>query len=363
MPRSAHRRLAVGRDQGARGGAPGHLAARRPRQRDPLQHRATAPSTASTSATATPTRTSRPTPTCTTTDHRRGRRRARDRERRGHQLRAAGATGSTRVYSGMSIAPDLERARVRALQHLHATPSAAASSSRSAAPARRGSCTTRSPARCRGAPAVHPSGPYSNMHFRNNILVGNGRRGERRRGRERDRERLRRRPAVRATIAALFRWKGVNYATLAALRTRDRLRAERPQPAIRCSSRRGDRRLLAAGGQPRDRRGAPLAGDQRPLRRRRARHGRVRVLDQRDRTPSARRRSPTCASAARHASSPPQRPLLRALDQHRDALAAADAGRGDAVALAALAQLDQQRVDEPRAGRAERVAERRSRRR
>ena len=25
-----------------------------------------------------------------------------------------------------------------------------------------------------GKPAVWPSGPYSNMHFRNNILVGNG---------------------------------------------------------------------------------------------------------------------------------------------------------------------------------------------
>ena len=46
------------------------------------------------------------------------------------------------------------------------------------------------------------------------------------------------------------------------------------------------------------------------------------------------------------------------LDDHRDALAAADAGRGDAVALAAAPQLEHQRQQQPRAGGAERMAER-----
>src|SRR5262249_11436668 len=49
---------------------------------------------------------------------------------------------------------------------------------------------------------------------------------------------------------------------------------------------------------------------------------------------------------------------LRPLQQHRDALAAADACGGDAPGLAALRELEQERVDEPGAGGAQRVAER-----
>src|SRR6185369_13936559 len=48
----------------------------------------------------------------------------------------------------------------------------------------------------------------------------------------------------------------------------------------------------------------------------------------------------------------------RVLDQDRDALAAADAGRGDAEALLAAPQLQHERQDQTRARRAERVPER-----
>ncbi len=70
-----------------------------------------------------------------------------------------------------------------------------------------------------GAPAVHPSGPYSNIHFRNNILVGSGSAavsddaGESATGNDFDYDLL------YTTYPALFRWKGVNYSTIAALRT------------------------------------------------------------------------------------------------------------------------------------------------
>lgn len=70
-----------------------------------------------------------------------------------------------------------------------------------------------------GAPAVHPSGPYSNVHFRNNILIGNASAtvsddaGESLAGCDFDGDLL------HTDYPALFRWKGVNYSTLAALRT------------------------------------------------------------------------------------------------------------------------------------------------
>ena len=50
-------------------------------------------------------------------------------------------------------------------------------------------------------------------------------------------------------------------------------------------------------------------------------------------------------------------PLLRPFHDDRDPLAAADAGRRHAALLSALLQLDQQGVDEPRPGRAQRMAE------
>lgn len=70
-----------------------------------------------------------------------------------------------------------------------------------------------------GAPAVHPSGPYSNVHFRNNILVGNGAAsvsddgGESQTGCDFNGD------LIHSNYPALFRWKGVNYSTIAALRT------------------------------------------------------------------------------------------------------------------------------------------------
>jgi parallel beta-helix repeat protein len=70
-----------------------------------------------------------------------------------------------------------------------------------------------------GAPAVHPSGPYSNIHFRNNILVGNGSAsvsddaGESQTGNDYDSD------LIYSNYPALFRWKGVNYSTLSALRS------------------------------------------------------------------------------------------------------------------------------------------------
>ena len=70
-----------------------------------------------------------------------------------------------------------------------------------------------------GKPAVWPSGPYSNMHFRNNILVGNGigavndDAGESQTGNDFDGD------LVYATGGTLFRWKDVNYGSLSALRS------------------------------------------------------------------------------------------------------------------------------------------------
>ncbi|MBI1798540.1 MAG: right-handed parallel beta-helix repeat-containing protein [Candidatus Eisenbacteria bacterium] len=70
-----------------------------------------------------------------------------------------------------------------------------------------------------GSPAVHPSGPYSNIHFRNNILVGRGAAavsddaGESVTGNDFDGDLL------WTDYAALFRWKGVNYSTISALRS------------------------------------------------------------------------------------------------------------------------------------------------
>jgi len=69
-----------------------------------------------------------------------------------------------------------------------------------------------------GSPAVHPSGPYSNVHWRNNVLVGNGSAsvsddaGESATGCDFDGD------VIFSNYPALFRWKGVNYSTIAALR-------------------------------------------------------------------------------------------------------------------------------------------------
>jgi len=70
-----------------------------------------------------------------------------------------------------------------------------------------------------GIPAVHPSGVYSNMHFRNNVLVGNGiaavsdDAGESAGGNDFDGD------LVWANVSTLFRWKGVNYSTLGSLQS------------------------------------------------------------------------------------------------------------------------------------------------
>ena len=66
---------------------------------------------------------------------------------------------------------------------------------------------------------MHPTGPYSNIHFRNNIMVGNG-------GRRSATTRARAQTGndfdgdlLHVELPALFRWKDVNYSTLAALRS------------------------------------------------------------------------------------------------------------------------------------------------
>jgi hypothetical protein len=66
--------------------------------------------------------------------------------------------------------------------------------------------------------AVHPSGPYSNLHFRNNILVGRNRpcvnddAGESDENNDFDGD------LIFAYDPTLFRWKNTNYSNLAALR-------------------------------------------------------------------------------------------------------------------------------------------------
>jgi len=66
--------------------------------------------------------------------------------------------------------------------------------------------------------AVHPSGPFSNLHFRNNILVGTNRpavnddAGESQSGNDFEGD------LIHVNSGALFRWKNTNYATLPALR-------------------------------------------------------------------------------------------------------------------------------------------------
>lgn len=70
-----------------------------------------------------------------------------------------------------------------------------------------------------GTAAVHPSGPYANVHWRNNIMVGNGAAsvsddaGESGVGCDFDGDLL------HSNYPSLFRWKGVNYSTLAAIRS------------------------------------------------------------------------------------------------------------------------------------------------
>jgi len=67
--------------------------------------------------------------------------------------------------------------------------------------------------------AIHPTGPFSNVHFRNNILVGNNSAcvsddaGESQTGNTFDGD------LIHSNYAALFRWKGINYSTITALRT------------------------------------------------------------------------------------------------------------------------------------------------
>ncbi|NOT34859.1 MAG: hypothetical protein HOP12_11910 [Candidatus Eisenbacteria bacterium] len=67
--------------------------------------------------------------------------------------------------------------------------------------------------------SVWPSGPYSNVHFMNNILVGNGSAcvtddtGESQTGNTFNGD------LIHSNYAALFRWKGNNYSTIAALRS------------------------------------------------------------------------------------------------------------------------------------------------
>jgi hypothetical protein len=98
-----------------------------------------------------------------------------------------------------------------------------------------------------GAPAVHPSGPYSNLHFRNNVLVGNGAAcvsddsGESQTGNDFDGD------LIFSNYAALFRWKNLNYSTIAALRSATGFEmAGRAGDPLFVSAASGDYRLSAA---------------------------------------------------------------------------------------------------------------------
>lgn len=68
-----------------------------------------------------------------------------------------------------------------------------------------------------GPGAVHPTGNYSNMHFRNNIFAGSppvdDDAGESLTGNDFDGDLL------ASSVSTIFHWKGLNYSTLAALRT------------------------------------------------------------------------------------------------------------------------------------------------
>jgi uncharacterized protein DUF1565/parallel beta helix pectate lyase-like protein len=100
-----------------------------------------------------------------------------------------------------------------------------------------------------GTPAVHPSGPYSNVHWRNNIMVGNGAgsvsddAGESGTGCDFNGDLL------FSNYPALFRWKGINYGTLAALRS---------ATGFEAAGRSGDPMfMLASAGDYRLRAGSP----------------------------------------------------------------------------------------------------------
>jgi hypothetical protein len=71
-----------------------------------------------------------------------------------------------------------------------------------------------------GTPGVWPSGPWSNIHFRNNIMVGNGKppvnddAGESQTGNDFNGDQL------HATgTSTIFRWKDTNYSSISALRS------------------------------------------------------------------------------------------------------------------------------------------------
>jgi hypothetical protein len=100
-----------------------------------------------------------------------------------------------------------------------------------------------------GSAAVHPSGPWSNMHFVNNILVGNNSAavsddaGESASGNTFDGD------LVYSNYAALFRWKGTNYSTLSALRS---------GTGFEMNGKAGDPKFMsAAGGDYRLQTGSP----------------------------------------------------------------------------------------------------------
>ena len=90
-----------------------------------------------------------------------------------------------------------------------------------------------------GKPAVWPSGEYSNLHFRNNILVGNGigavndDAGESQTGNDFDGDLL------YSTSSTLFRWKNTNYSSLASLRS---------ATGFEMNGRAGDPRFASAAG-------------------------------------------------------------------------------------------------------------------
>ena len=155
----------------------------------------------------------------------------------GHQPARLGQPSSRAFQRRCLAGADLPGPRVRPLQHHHRLPAQARSSSRCRAPATPGSATTRPARASRRTAAVWPSGPYSNMHFRNNILAGNGLpgvnddAGESQTGNDFDGDLLYATGSHRPVPL-----EGRDYATLAALRAGTGFEAH-GRPATRSSSR------------------------------------------------------------------------------------------------------------------------------
>ena len=194
-------------------------------------------------------------------------------------------------------------------------------------------------------------------------------RGQRRRGGEPDRQRLQRRPDPLELRGTLFRWKGINYSTIAALRSAHRVRGQRPlgRSAVHRRRRRATTRCAPAAPRSTARSAMPGINDAsagRPPTSAPIESGTTRsrldpprgdrptsavTYSSRTRTAGTRERPGRVVSGtqATRARRPPRCPGRRRCRPTRRP-----------SACSRFAELEQQRVEEPRAGRAERMAER-----